>query len=47
MTNLGHWSYAGILLESTEIPFGFVYIITNCVNNKKYIGKKQCQTVKK
>ena len=39
MTDLGHWSYTGILTESTEIPFGFVYIITNCSNNKKYICK--------
>lgn len=41
--NTGHW-------EST-IPFvsayGFVYLITNTVSNKKYIGKKQMQTVKK
>ena len=47
MTDLGHWNYTNILTESTELPFGFVYIITNCVNNRKYIGKKQCQSVKK
>jgi hypothetical protein len=41
--DIGHW-------EST-VPFvsayGFVYLITNTVSNKKYIGKKQMQTVKK
>jgi hypothetical protein len=37
----GHW----ILKESvkiTEETFGFIYLITNLINNKKYIGKKQC-----
>jgi hypothetical protein len=37
----GHWK----LKESvsiTENSFGFIYIITNNVTNKKYIGKKQC-----
>lgn len=37
----GHW-----LLEEGvyiyENMFGFIYEITNTVNNKKYIGKKQC-----
>lgn len=47
MTDLGHWNYTNILTESAELPFGFVYIITNCANNKKYIGKKQCQTIRK
>lgn len=39
----GHW----ILNESVEITeetFGFIYEITNLVTNKKYIGKKQCQS---
>jgi hypothetical protein len=39
----GHW----ILNESVEITeetFGFIYEITNTVTNKKYIGKKQCQS---
>lgn len=41
--DLGHW----ILNESVEITeetFGFIYEITNTVTNKKYIGKKQCQS---
>jgi hypothetical protein len=39
--DLGHW----ILSEGIQYmdePFGFIYEITNNVNNKKYIGKKQC-----
>jgi hypothetical protein len=39
----GHW----ILNESvliTEETFGFIYEITNTATNKKYIGKKQCQS---
>jgi hypothetical protein len=41
--DLGHW----ILTEETVIDdetFGFIYEITNTVTNKKYIGKKQCQS---
>lgn len=37
----GHW----LLNEGVEIledTFGFIYLIVNTVNNKKYIGKKQC-----
>lgn len=36
--DMGHWHYDG------EIPkdcYGFVYEITNTVDNRKYIGKKQ------
>jgi len=36
-----HWTHHGIIVE--EIPddyIGFVYIITNLTNDKKYIGKK-------
>lgn len=37
----GHW-----ILEKeiniNEKTFGFIYIITNILENKKYIGKKQC-----
>ena len=36
-----NWTYKG--KEITELPedcVGFVYIITNITNNKKYIGKK-------
>ena len=41
--DLGHW----VLLENvfiTEETFGFIYEITNNINNKKYIGKKQCKS---
>ena len=41
--DLGHW----ILKEGVEInenTFGFIYEITNTVTNKKYIGKKHCQS---
>jgi len=37
----GHW----LLVEDIQISdntFGFIYLITNLTNNKKYIGKKQC-----
>ena len=39
--DFGHW----ILKEGVELnenTFGFIYEIVNNVNNKKYIGKKQC-----
>lgn len=41
--DLGHW----ILNENVQInenTFGFIYEITNTINNKKYIGKKQCKS---
>jgi len=37
--SLGHW------ICNIDIPndfFGFIYIITNKTNGRKYIGKKQC-----
>jgi hypothetical protein len=36
---LGHWSFDGIVPERI---YGFVYIIENSTNSRKYIGKKQC-----
>jgi len=45
MIELGHW-ITNIDLTS-EVPFGFIYRITCTVNNKQYIGKKQCKFVKK
>lgn len=37
----GHWALnEGVVLN--ENVFGFIYLITNKLNNKKYIGKKQC-----
>jgi hypothetical protein len=44
MTDLGHW------IPKVEIPdstYGFVYMITNLTDNKKYIGKKQMVTTRK
>ena len=45
MVDLGHWE--GVLEESTNLPYGFIYKITNLTNDKKYIGKKQCQSIRK
>ena len=39
--DLGHWTIKESLYK-TENPFGFIYIITNNVNGRRYIGKKQC-----
>ena len=40
---LGHWVLAeGVIL--VEDTFGFIYEITNTINQKKYIGKKQCKS---
>lgn len=44
--DLGHWT-TQLLTEFAEIPFGFIYRITNTVNNKQYIGKKQCKSTVK
>ena len=44
MIDLGHWQTK---LEIPEFPYGFIYIITNNVSNRKYIGKKQMLTKKK
>lgn len=42
MLDLGHWSCEE---QWDELPFGFVYIITNLTNGMKYIGKKQITKV--
>ena len=44
MQDLGHWTTS---LQIPENAYGFIYLITNTVTGKKYIGKKQMQTVKK
>jgi Putative endonuclease segE, GIY-YIG domain len=37
----GHWQLnEGVIIS--EDTFGFIYLIINTVNDKKYIGKKQC-----
>jgi hypothetical protein len=38
MKDLGHWTTT---LTVPETAYGFIYIITNLDNNRKYIGKKQ------
>jgi hypothetical protein len=38
MDNLGHWTTT---LTVPETAYGFIYLITNLITNKKYIGKKQ------
>ena len=42
--DLGHWTCEE---QWEELPFGFVYLITNTESGMKYIGKKQCKTVYK
>jgi hypothetical protein len=39
--DLGHW-HLSEGLEYKEDAFGFIYEIHCVINNKKYIGKKQC-----
>lgn len=39
--DLGHWTIKESICLP-ENPFGFIYIITNKVNGRQYIGKKQC-----
>jgi len=41
--DIGHWQ----LNEDVSVAgdfFGFIYEITNTINGKKYIGKKQCHS---
>jgi hypothetical protein len=38
---LGHWN-VHVDANFNEQSFGFIYLITNTITNKKYIGKKQC-----
>ena len=38
MKDLGHWVTS---LSVPEEAYGFIYMITNLVTNKKYVGKKQ------
>jgi len=44
--DLGHW-ITNLTYDDNNIPFGFIYCITNTISNKKYIGKKQIKSVKK
>jgi hypothetical protein len=40
------WTYNGIVFEDRENWISFVYLITNLVNDRKYIGKKGFTFVK-
>jgi hypothetical protein len=41
--DLGHWKLEdGVFLD--ENTFGFIYVIENLLESKKYIGKKQCSS---
>ena len=44
--DLGHWT-TKLTINDNELPYGFIYVITNTVNKKRYIGKKQMKSVKK
>ena len=44
MMDLGHWQLKS-QLEWDNNAFGFIYLITNLTNNKKYIGCKMLQKV--
>jgi len=41
------WTYKGSVYTPTEDVQGYVYLITNLTNGKKYIGKKNFWTTKK
>ena len=44
--DLGHWT-TNEAFNNNILPYGFIYIITNTLTGKKYIGKKQIKSVKK
>jgi len=44
--DLGHWT-TNEAFNNDILPYGFIYIITNTLTGKKYIGKKQIKSVKK
>jgi len=41
----GHWEYSGKI--DVDSSFGFVYLITNTITGKRYLGKKQFHSYKK
>ena len=46
MRDLGHW-ITSLVLSPDDSPYGFIYVITNLIDNKRYFGKKQIKTIKK
>ena len=46
MIDLGHW-ITSLVLSPDDSPYGFIYVITNLIDNKRYFGKKQIKTIKK
>ncbi len=44
---LGHWKLRNVTIEEGNLPFGFIYVITNTVLGRQYIGKKQMKSTKK
>jgi len=46
---MDQWTYKGQLFESNQIEeyVGFVYLITDLSNNKKYVGKKNFWSVRR
>ena len=44
MIDIGHWKTKEPM---KQLPYGFIYRITNIATGRKYIGKKQCFTTKK
>lgn len=45
--DLGHWKTNLTIKDPNDLPYGFIYVITNLTNGKKYFGKKQIKSVKK
>ncbi len=43
--NYGHWEYHTTI--DVDNSFGFVYLITNMITGKRYLGKKQFHSYKK
>jgi hypothetical protein len=44
--DLGHWT-TNEIIDSSILPYGFIYRITNLVSGKVYFGKKQIKSIKK
>jgi hypothetical protein len=43
--NYGHWEYHTTI--DVDNSFGFVYLITNMITGRKYLGKKQFHSYRK